>query len=217
MKKLIFITIAFVGLITAGCSTTTYLSLTENNKEQIEDKLGYDEQDENVGAGVTLLLKDKTEIKGELLYVQDSTLTICTEHSAKEEELVSYTYPINKVLNDEIQELTIEGSNYLWTGVGYGAAGGAVLLGIIVYATTPEDKNSGGTYSLNKGIFSKEGQTVMAVIVGALLGAIAGGVIGAISNDDLILQDIPPGYDFSLLKPLARYSKEEPEYLRAIK
>ena len=87
MKTLFFITAISTFFFSAGCSTTTYLSLTENNKEQIEQNLKYDEQDENVGAEVTLSLKDRTEIKGELLYVQDSTLTICTEHSATENEL----------------------------------------------------------------------------------------------------------------------------------
>ena len=215
MKTSIVIAVILV-LSASGCSNTTYVSLTVNNKEQIEQKLRYDEQEENVGAGVTLLLKNKTEVKGELLYVQDSTLTICTEHSANEEELVNHTYPINKVRNNEIQKLTIEGSNYLWTGAGYGAAGGAVLFGIIVYATYKEGTSR--DFNFTEGIFSRGGQTAMGVIFGALTGAIAGGLVGHIlSTDDVIIQQIPPGYDMSFLKPLARYTDEEPEYLRAIK
>ncbi|MCZ6703465.1 MAG: hypothetical protein O6940_10550, partial [Ignavibacteria bacterium] len=62
MKSSIFIAIVFAGLLVAGCSTTTYLNLTENNREQVEEQLKYDEQDENDGAEVTLLLKDRTEI-----------------------------------------------------------------------------------------------------------------------------------------------------------
>ena len=104
MKTLIFITAISTFFFSAGCSTTTYLSLTENNKEQIEQNLKYDEQDENVGAEVTLSLKDRTEIKGELLYVQDSTLTICTEHSATEVELANLTYPITYIQNEEIKQ-----------------------------------------------------------------------------------------------------------------
>ena len=34
---------------------------------------------------------------------------------------------------------------------------------------------------------------------------------------EIILSDIPPGYDFSILKPLARYPDDEPEYLKKIK
>jgi hypothetical protein len=214
MKTSILITATFSLIFIINCSTTTYVSITENNKEQIEQKLKYDVQDENVGAGVSLFLRDKTEFKGELLYVQDSNLTICTEHSAKEEELANLTYPINTIQSDEIQELTIKGSNYLWTGVGYGAAGGAALLGIIVYATYTE----GTSRYFSEGIFTRGGQTAVGIIFGALAGSIAGGVVGHIfSRDDVILQQIPPGYDMSFLKPLARYQDEEPEYLRAIR
>ena len=48
MKKLIFITAIFTGLLAAGC-TTTYLNLKESNREQIEEQLKYDEQEENEG------------------------------------------------------------------------------------------------------------------------------------------------------------------------
>jgi len=119
MKALIVFVIIF-GLIAAGCSTTTYLNLTENNREQVEEQLKYDEQDENVGAELTLSLENGKEINGELLSVRDSTITICTEHSATEEELANLKYPINTIRNDEIKELTIEGSNYIWIGLGIG-------------------------------------------------------------------------------------------------
>jgi hypothetical protein len=202
MKTLIFITIISTILLLVGCSTTTYLSLTENNKEQIEQKLKYDEQDENVGAEVTLLLKDRTKVKGELLYVQDSTLTICTEHSAKKEELANLTYPINTFRNDRIQEITIEGGNYVWAGIGYGALGGAALGAILFYVA------SEGNTHITQGYAALVGG-----VLGVLAGAIAGGIIGATSYDDIILQEIPPDYKWSI----SRYPDKEPQYLRVIK
>ena len=49
---------------------------------------------------------------------------------------------------------------------------------------------------------------------GILLGGIVGTGIGsANSNDALILTQLPQNYDFSILKPLARYPGIEPEYL----
>ena len=217
-KPLIVITAISTLIFSVACSTTTYVSLTKNDKEQIEKKLRYDEQDENIGAEVTLLIENRTKIKGELLSVRDSTMIICTEHSATDEDLAGLKYPINTVQNDEIQELIIAGDSYVWTGIGYGALGGAALLGIIVYATTPEDKNSSGGYLKNEGIFSKGGQTATGVILGALVGAIAGGVVGHIlSTDDVIFQEIPPGYDMSFLLFFSRYPDEEPDYLRAKK
>jgi hypothetical protein len=55
-------------------------------------------------------------------------------------------------------------------------------------------------------------------VIGFIVGAIAGPIVGhALSTEEFVLQEIPPGYNFSLLKPLSRYPDEEPEYLRAIK
>ncbi len=204
MKTLIFVAIVFAGLLVAGCSTTTYLSLTENNKEQIEQKLSYDERDKDVGAEVTLLLKDRTEINGELLSVRDSAVTICTEHSATEEELASLKYPINNVRNDEIKELTLEGSNYVWVGLGIGIVGGT-LTGILVGSLIEEGH---GSYITPEAGFGA---------IGFIAGAIAGPIVGyALSTEEFVLQEIPTGYNFSFLKPLARYPDEEPEYLKAI-
>jgi hypothetical protein len=202
MKALIVFVIIF-GLIAAGCSTTTYLNLTENNRELVEEQLKYDEQDENVGAELTLLLMNGTEINGELLSIRDSTITICTEHSATEEELANLKYPINTVRNDEIQEMTIEGSNYVWTGLGIGIALGTgigVIIGLKIEAGLDVENRAAGLG-----------------VIGFLAGAIAGSIVGySLSTEEFILQEIPPGYDMSLLKPLSRYPDEEPEYLRAI-
>ena len=54
--------------------------------------------------------------------------------------------------------------------------------------------------------------------LGAPLGLTVGGIIGyELSTEEYVLQEIPPGYDMTFLKPLARYPYKEPEYLRAIK
>ena len=200
-----FIAAIFTALITAGCSTTTYLSLTENNKEQIEDTLKYVEHDENVGAELTLSLMNGTEINGELLSVRDSTITLSTKHSATEYDLRNRVYPINTVQNDEIQEMTIEGSDYIWIGLGIGAAVGAGIGAL------------GGSVA-EAGLFEQSVVIVVYGAIGLLVGAVVGLSIGdLLSIEEFILQEIPPGYDFSLMKPLARYPDEEPEYLRAIK
>ena len=64
-------------------------------------------------------------------------MTICTEYSATEKELAELTYNILIVKNNEIKELTIEGSSYVWLGMVAGAVGGAVLGALIV---KPEHK-----------------------------------------------------------------------------
>jgi len=205
VKTSIFIDVVFAGLLVAGCSTTTYLSLTENNKEQIEDKLKYDERDEDVGVEIILSQQNGTEIRGELLSVRDSTIIICSIYGASEVQLARIIYPIYNVRNDEIQEITIEGSNYVWAGLGIGIAGGT-LTGILVGLAIGTSRGSYIPAEVGLGV------------LGFIAGAIAGPIVGyALSTEEFVLQEIPPGYDFSLLKPLARYPDEEPEYLRAIK
>ena len=204
MKASIIIVVIF-GLLAAGC-TTTYLSLTESNREQVEAKIIDYQQKEDVGAEVILSLKNGIETSGELLSVSDSTVTICSEYSATEEELASLKYPINTVRNDEIQKLTIEGNSYVWIGVGIGILVGTAV-GALVGLASSDDGYAGETEL--KGIGGGG--------IGFLVGAVAGGVIGsALSKDDIVLQEIPPVYDLSFLKPLARYPDKEPEYLKTI-
>ena len=203
MKTLILI-VVFCGLIATSCSTTTYMSLTENNKEQIEQMLSYDEQEKDVGVEITLSLKNGTEYNGELLSIRENSVIICTEYSATDDELANRIYPIITIQNSEIKKLKIEGDSFIWVGIGYGALGG-VLAGALVGYTIAVEEKSFGVEILGGGV------------IGLIVGAIAGGFVGnANSTDDVLLQDIPPGYDFSLLKPVARYPDEEPEYLKAI-
>lgn len=200
MKTLIFIAIVFAGLLATGC-TTTYLSLTENNKVQIEQKLNDYEPEANEGTELILTLMNGTEINGELLSVRDRTITLSTEHSATEDELANLTYPITTVRNDEIQEMTIEGSNYVLAGLFAGLVGGF-----------------GAAYGLGRAFNEPGKYTGLGVFLIVWPAAIiAGPIVGyLLSTDDIILQEIPLGYDWSILKPIARYPDEEPEYLKAI-
>ena len=204
MKTSIVIVVVVLGLMVFGCGNTTYLSLTESNREQVEEQLKYDEKDEDVGAEVTLSLNNSTEINGELLFVRDTTLIICSKYGVPENQLVRIIYPINSIQNKDIQELSIERGPYtgkIFIGAGLGMLGGVIVGWLIGEAIT--NSLSWEEFGLLLGL-------------GSSAGLITGGIMGATSYDDIILQEIPPGYDFSLLKPLARYPDEEPEYLKAI-
>ena len=202
MKVLIFIITISTLIFSVACSTTSHVRLTENNREQIKQKLTDYGQDEDLGAEITLSKTNGSEINGELLSVRDSSITICAEYSVAEEELANLTYLITIVRTDEMQELTIEGSSYVWVGVGAGLLVGAGI-GYIVANTASNDVTYG------------------ALIGGGLIiiaASVAGGLIGkSLSDEEFVLQEIPPGFDFSLLKSFARYPEEEPEYLRSIK
>ena len=203
--KIFIVIVAILGYLGAGCSTTTYLSLTENDKGKIRRELNAYEKDKNVGAEVKLLLYNKTEIEGELLSVRDSALIICTEYSATEEELANSIYPVIPVRNNEIQEITIEGNSYVWWGIGIGYLTGAIIGYLLGQTGATNDKTDQAFSGLGGGI------------LGGLIGLAAGGGIGyAFSTEEFVLQEIPSGYNFYFLKPLARYPDKEPEYLKVI-
>ena len=205
MKTSIFIAAIFISFIAAGCSTTTYLSLTEVNEYQIRFKIVDYEQDENEGVEVTFTIQNGREINGELLSVRDSSVTICIESSATEEELASLKYPINTVRYDEIKELTIEGSSYVWTGIIIGYVVGGIIGYYIGQSGVTSDRMSGFL-------------PIAGMLLGTPLGLTVGGIIGyELSTEEYVLQEIPPGYNMTFLKRLARYPYKEPEYLRAIK
>lgn len=210
MKTSNIIIAGFAALLVGGCSGTTYLDLSEYNNEQVVETISSYPVDENAGAELTITLKDSTEIKGELLSVRDNTITICEYYSSSDEELIKITYPIFSVRNDEIKELTIEGSNNLWSGLGIGALAGPAFgatLATLIVVTAPVQEGD---------------QPILAYMILVPAGFIAGtlfgaGVGAATSVEEIILNNIPPGYDLSILKPLARYPDKEPEFLKAIK
>ena len=206
MKTSIIIVVIFC-LLVAGCGTSPYVSLTETSEEQIEDKIIVFQKEEAIGAEVTILLKDGEEINGELLSVRDSTITLCTQYSATEKELASLQYPIHTVRTDKIWEITLEGSDYRWIGLGIG-----VVAAIGLYILVRENYES-GSYDKWEKCIGKSCVSIFAALLGLGIGA---GIAVLASTDEVILHEIPPGYKLLPLKSLARYQDEEPEYLKAI-
>lgn len=187
------IIIVVIGLISVGCSTTTYLSLTENDKGTVRREFNAYEKSNNVGAEVEIVQFNWEEIGGELLFVRDSALILCIEYGATEEELANSVYPVTLVKNNVIKELTFEGSSYVWTGIAVGALAGSI---------------AGGLTGKEVGY---------AALLFFPLGIIAGSITGfALSTEEFILYEIPPGYSFNFLKDLSRYKEKEPEYLKLI-
>jgi len=203
MKNSILI-IVILSLIVAGCSTTTHFSLNQTYPEYIEKELNKVEKDSGVGVELSLLLSNGTEVNGELLFVRDSTMILCSEYSATEEELAKFSYPILFFSNNKIQKLTIEGSNWIWEGIAAGSVAGVIAFsfghGIITYSSQED---------------SEEGRRLYTLLFGLCIAA-GWGIGYALSTEEYVLQDIPTDYNWSILKPLSRYPDEEPEYLRAI-
>ena len=211
MKTSIIIAVISAGLVVSGCSSSTYLNLSENNNEQVVETINNFQKEENVGAKLTLTLKDSTEITGELLSIRENTITICEYYSASNADLAELKYPVIVLNNDDIKVLVIEGSNNLGSGIAIGALAGAAFgaaFAALIVVSKQDDFDPGPASSY---------YLVMVpggFVVGALFGAARG---AGTSVEEIVLRDIPPRYDFSIMKPLARYPDEEPDYLKTIK
>jgi hypothetical protein len=133
-------------------------------------------------------------------------MILCAEYSATEEDLAKLTYPISLFSNNEIQQLAIEGSDYIWTAIGIGALVGGGIGALIGSAA-------------HEGSDRYRGFTILGgMILGGSIGIVAGWIAGySLSAEEYVMWEIPPDYSWSILKPLARYPDEEPEYLRSIK
>jgi hypothetical protein len=206
MKILIFFTVIFTFIFFTGCSTTTYINLNENKHYKVMMLVDDVKINKDLEAEVSLLLKDGSKVNGELLSIRDNTLTIRSEYAASEDDLTNLKYPVTAIITNGIQEFTIEGSSYVWTGVIIGYIVGGVTGFLIGQA------NKNGT-SKDEGLAAMGG-----MIIGGSLGALVGGIAGyALSTEEYVMQEIPVNYYWATLKAISRYPNEEPEYLRAIK
>jgi hypothetical protein len=161
------------------------------------------------GADVILLLKTGHQISGELLSVSDSTLIISTLGEVDIKVLSTQSAGIIAVRNEEIFHMVIKGkSNVLkgmilgtLVGVGFhvlvGLAAGANPLKAYFTDADPEARKAGVTYGA----------------LGLTVGTIAG--IASSSRDKVI--DPLLHQDFSFLRSFARFSDEEPQFLKKIK
>ena len=179
------------------------------NGEYAEDEINLVKQNEDEGAEVTVLLKDGTEIYGELLSVRDSSIIICTEYSASEEELANGLYPIISIKIQEIQKIKVEGESEFWVGAGYGALiGVAVGIGLGLALGDDDCRHCIANPTA-------EDKAIIFSFLLFFIGAVVGGIVGnANSTDDVVFQNIPQGYDFLGIKQLARYPDKEPEFLK---
>lgn len=196
MKCFVIITLGLIGI---GCSNTTHLSLTENDKGRVRHELNAYQKGKDVGAEVTILLFNGKEVEGELLSVRDSALILCREYKATESEIENSIYPIILIKNNAIKKLTFEGSLYTWIGLVAGALVGPIVGALI--ASSDRDR------------LAALGGIAIGILVGPIVGSVAG---YALSKEEFVLYEIPPNYNFYFLRGLARYEEKEPEFIKTL-
>lgn len=151
------------------------------------------------GAKAYIEMNDGRDFTGELLAVRDSTMIICEEYEADEQELVDSVYSIYVLNNYDIKLIELKVGNYTLTGVIIG------YLSPLVLAINPNNKGNPGVGLLAAAI--------------SIVGSIIGGIIGANITDyePLYEYTTPNQIDFKQLKIYARYVNNEPEFLKMMK
>ncbi len=169
------------------------------------------------GAKVYIEMNDGTGYSGELLVVRDSTMIVCEEYDAEEQELADSVYAIHVLNNRDIKLIELYVGNYLGIGIVVGSSVGSII-GARIGKTDepkppPRDPNEWhfdlGFPKINKG-------AVTGFCLGGAIGSLIGGTIGYFITDDDVVYEYadPEEYNFKKLNIYARYVNKEPQYLR---
>ena len=152
---------------------TNIKSIHYNNYDIEQDlEVYYDaEKDSTVGykyagARAYIEMNDGTDYTGELLIVRDSTMIVCEEYDADEQELADSVYAFFVLNNRDIKLIELYVGNYLGMGILVGfCAGGAV--GVVAYSESgPDPYGFVGLHNMG------------VAVVGGFVGAIIGGTMG---------------------------------------
>ena len=216
MLRKIFISFLLPVLINflVGC----YSSPTINSDDYVETNPSMDQR--TAGAKVVINMKSGREYEGELLTVRDSTMLICVQYGASEEELSDSTYQIDIIKNYDIELMEVEGESKIVEGLGIGAGVGVAVGAAIGLASgdDPPPKRKGWlTFSFS--FTAEEKALFLGCCLGAL-GALIGSIAGSINSTydkEVYNYNIPESYDFTQLNIFSRYEGNEPQYLKLIK
>ena len=208
MHKKIFISVLVPMLINffVGCYSFPVTDLDNNG----ETNSTTDQR--NAGAKVFILMNNGEEYTGELLIVRDSTMLLCKEYEASEEDLTDLVHPFYSLQNQDIKQIELMGENHLIAGIVFGALGGAaagLMLGIaLAYSSSSSSSET------------RFGYFATGFLIAVGIGILVGGATGASNTtyDEVVYEySNPEEYDFTNLNIYSRYGGKEPNYLKEIK
>ena len=158
------------------------------------------------GSEVTIFRKEGGTVKGELVFVRDSSILI--EFGTEEQEIGfdEIEEKIYVIKYNEIDKIVIEGKSYFLLGV----LAGASIATYIVINDVFEDK-SGPYYS-----HYRDSAISVGDIICILFGGLIGGMIGELLSPGAVIIK-PSENTYQKLKSYARYKGREPEYLKKYK
>ena len=205
MQKKIFISFLIPVLINflVGC----YSSPAINQDEYVETNSTTDQR--NAGAKVFILMNNGEEYTGELLIVRDSTMLLCKEYEASEEDLTDLVHPFYSLQNQDIKQIELMGENHLIAGLVFGGLAGFIVTAVIAIGIALSSQNSSGG-----------AEAIVILLIGGGIGMLIGSTIGGSNTtyDEVVFDSANPGeFDFTKLNIYSRYGGKEPNYLKEIK
>jgi hypothetical protein len=206
MHKKIFISLLVPVLINffVGCYS---LPVTDPDNDG-ETNSTIDQR--NAGAKVLIIMNNGEEYTGELLRVRDSTIILCKEYEASEEDLSDLVYPFYSLQNEDIKQIKLKGENHLVGGIVFGSLGGIVAGLMLGTAIAYGSSNSETSFT------SATAGFLIAVGIGILIGSTIG--TSNTTYDEVVYEyAYPEEYDFTKLNIYSRYGSKEPTYLKDIK
>lgn len=165
---------------------------------------------------VRVTLMTGESLKGEILSVREQTVLLTTRYGAGEDVLVDNKSLVRVVDVKLIKEVALPGSSHIVHGMGIGMFAGC-LVGCLIGGSQEASHQNGVDEAFGWMAWGEKNSNAGS---GALIGGLAGTAVGAgvgvaTSSDDIILFG-PNKRDLAALRSLARYSAEEPEFLKSI-
>ncbi len=163
---------------------------------------------------VKILLSEGTELSVEILSVRDSSIVIAREVGLSDDELKTSRNTIAVLPFKRVMQVETPGKSYtavgLFTGMALGCIGGCAIGSAQSVSNQQND-----TFGC-KAQEEKSNNTVEGAAIGAGVGALVGVIVGgSISSGGTTLVS-PTQRDFGSLNFVARYLREEPEFLKSI-
>lgn len=163
---------------------------------------------------IRILFADGKEATVELLSVRDSAIVI--SRIPQNGEVASRIDPdlVTLVPFGKIDRIRVEGKSYVVTGLLLGAAGGAVIGGIIGGSQKTESEERNDISLMFIAPVEHGANTLTGVLIGGLGGLLLGAAIGGGASSPEAIID--PGNTGSIeqLRAEARYPRKEPEFLK---
>jgi hypothetical protein len=152
---------------------------------------------------VELFLSDGVKMEAEIVALRDTSIVVLAD-SASSTQMV-LVLPHNRIMS-----VRLPGNSHILAGALMGCGAGCAT-GALIGCNS---KTRSGCKEEEP--LEQQANGLSGGIIGSLAGALIGGAVGGVASTGERVLVSPVQRDFNVLRPLARYPDEEPEYLQRV-